>query len=72
MATDNIVLEHLRAIRADLADLKGGQQEIVQQIVNLRLREHVQDSEITGFAQQIARMQVDIDRIKQRLDLVGE
>jgi hypothetical protein len=70
METDNIVLDHLRAIRADLADVKDGQREIVRHIISLRSREHAQDGDLVTHTQQIARLEAEVDRIKRRLELV--
>jgi hypothetical protein len=70
METDNIILEHLRDIRADLAELKAGQRDIVRHVVSLRSREHAQDGDLVTHTQQIARLEIEVDRIKRRLDLV--
>jgi hypothetical protein len=72
METDNIVLEHLRAIRTDLAELKAGQRDIVQHIISPRLRETARDGDLATHTQPIARLQVDVDRIKRRLELVDD
>jgi len=67
--TDNLVLEHLRAIRADIAeikvelhDLKDGQ---------MSLREEIQTLRRDGLRQErtIAALQVDMDRVTTRLNL---
>jgi hypothetical protein len=70
METDNIVLEHLRAMRAQLDRLEQGQREIVRHIISLRSREHAQDGDLVTHTQQIARLETEVDRIKRRLDLV--
>lgn len=70
METESIILEHLRAIRSELAELKDGQREIVHQIVALRAREYAQDGDINRHDRQIFELQEEIDRIKRRLDLV--
>ena len=72
METDNIILEHLRAMRADIATLKDGQREIIEQIVQLRFREHAKDGEILGHHRRLSQVEADVERIKRRLELVDE
>ncbi len=71
METDTIVLEHLPAIRRDMAkladDVKGLKAEMVATrhimsgVVTLQDRDHAD----------ISHLKVRVDRIEQRLDLVG-
>jgi molybdopterin-guanine dinucleotide biosynthesis protein len=69
--TDNLVLEHLRAIRADvaqvktnLADLTAHMRLMADQVVGLVRHENYS---MTKFAELESR----VDRIERRLDLVG-
>jgi hypothetical protein len=72
METDNIILEHLRAIRADIAVIKNGVRELRDEFIATRLREHARDSDLVTHTQQIARLEVDVERIKRRLELVED
>jgi hypothetical protein len=72
METDNIILQHLRAIRADIAVIKNGVRELRDEFIATHLREHARDSDFATHTQQIARLQVDVDRIKRRLELVDD
>lgn len=78
MADDptNLVLEHLRAIRSDLAELREGQREhghrlnrIEMMVAGLR-REPAGDAETVAHLEaRLDRLREDIDRIKRRLDI---
>ena len=70
METENIVLEHLRALRADVNELKSGQREIIEQLVSARFREHAQENDINGHNRRLAHVEAEVERIKRRLDLV--
>lgn len=72
MEVDNLILEHLRAIRSKLDRLEDGQREIVDKIIALRMREHAQDGDINRHERDIAHPKADIERIKRRLDLVDD
>jgi hypothetical protein len=68
-ATENLVLEHLRSIRADIADLKNGQRLIREELIGLRNQFHIMQGDSLRSEQSIATLTVDIDRIKNRLNL---
>ncbi|MEO1198765.1 MAG: hypothetical protein AAFX39_05965 [Pseudomonadota bacterium] len=70
MATDNIILEHLRAIRSKLDRLEDVQKELLEQFVNFRVREHTFNADDLVRDQKIMRLEDDVERIKRRLDLV--
>jgi hypothetical protein len=68
----NLVLEHLRAIRAEMGEIRQEQREqriplsgIERGIVNLL-------SEITEMGLRLDRMHDRIDRIERRLDLTEQ
>lgn len=68
----NLVLEHLRAIRAEMSEIRQEQREqrirlsgIERGIVNLL-------SEITEMGLRLDRMHDRIDRIERRLDLTEQ
>ena len=63
MEPDNVILEYLRAIRADIAIIKNDVREVGDELVNARLGEHARDSDIVTHTQQIARLQIDVERI---------
>lgn len=70
MKTENIVLEHLRALRADVNELKSGQREILEQMLSQRRREHAQDTDLNSHNRRLAHVEAEVERIKRRLDLV--
>jgi hypothetical protein len=61
--TANLVLDHLRAIRGDVAEIKTD-------IVEMRDGLGTLDANYANVSRRLARMAGDIERIKQRLDLV--
>ncbi|MDN5869582.1 MAG: hypothetical protein L0H73_02490 [Nitrococcus sp.] len=79
MATDNLVSEHLRAIRTDVAGVKATLDEhgprlsrIEQGIAGLR-REQAYDAESTAHqSTRIDRLHQRIERIERRLGLTEE
>lgn len=72
MDIDNIILEHLRAIRAKLDRLESGQKDIADQIASLRLREYARDGDDLRRDRVIAVLQAEMERVRKRLDLVDE
>jgi hypothetical protein len=60
---DNIVLDLLRAIRCDIAEVKTDLVELKERVGNL-------ESQYASVSRRLDRMAGDIERIKKRLDLV--
>jgi predicted nucleic acid-binding Zn-ribbon protein len=60
---DNIVLEHLRAIRSQLDTLNERQLETMQRVGGLEVQ-------VSNLAVQMANLSVRVDRIDTRLDRV--
>lgn len=66
----NLVLEHLRAIRADIAKIKDDGQTMKVEMVALRQQvSSIQTIQEYDHAE-IAAIKVRLDRIERRLDLV--
>lgn len=67
---ENLVLEHLRAMRADIAKIKDDGQTMKVEMVALRQQvssiQTIQEHDHT----EIAAIKVRLDRIERRLDLV--
>ena len=70
METDNIILEHLRAIRTDISHIKSDVADIKEQFVSFRLREHANNGENLVRDRRLASVEADIDTIKKRLELI--
>ncbi|KPL55306.1 hypothetical protein ABB55_26270 [Prosthecomicrobium hirschii] len=70
METDNLILEHLRAIRRDMARMNGAMQTMQAETTAIRhqlaaivtLQDHDHGD--------IAELKLRVDRIERRLDLV--
>jgi predicted nucleic acid-binding Zn-ribbon protein len=59
----NLVLEHLRAIRGDVADIK-------ESVRNLQVRVTSIEENMAAMNRRFDRMERDVEHIKRRLDLV--
>ena len=64
-----IMLDHLRAIRQDTAGLKDDIRELKDSLMAVRDDIHGLRGDIRRQERAIAAVEVDIDRIKARLDL---
>ena len=70
METESIVLEHLRAIRSKLDRIDKNVDDLREQMVGMRVREHADHGDDVRRDRQIMRLEDEVERIKQRLDLV--
>jgi hypothetical protein len=68
--TDNLVLDHLRALRADTADVKSAIQDLRDGQIGIRAQLHALQGDLLRQERTLAAVQVDLDRIKARVDLV--
>lgn len=66
---DNLVLEHLRAIRSDLTSLKDGQREVRAELGSIRGYLSAMHSDIAVANTRVDNLENRIHRIEQRLDL---
>ncbi len=66
---ENLILEHLRHIRSELKTLKDGQTDIKAEILSIRKYLHNIQGDALRREQTIGEIQLDLDRIKNRLDL---
>ena len=69
METENIVLEHLRAIRSQLDRVEDKVTALSEQDVNKSLRLLALDGDITSHNRRLATVEADVERIKRRLEL---
>ena len=73
---ENLLLEHMRALRADISDIRRTQQEhsvrlteIAGSVAGLR-RDQALDAEASAhLAARVDRLRDDVERIKRRLEL---
>jgi hypothetical protein len=68
--TENLVLELLRALRADISSLKAGQRDIKSEIISVRNQIHSMQGDFLRQEKDLAIVRVDVERIKERLNLV--
>jgi predicted nuclease with TOPRIM domain len=61
--SDNLVLDHLRAIRGDLGELKADMREVKERLGIL-------ETQYASVSRRVDRIGGDVERIKVRLDLV--
>ena len=67
---ENLVLEILRRMQADIADLKQGQRSLRDELIGVRQPLHAMQGDLLRQEQDIAGILVKLDRIHARLDLV--
>lgn len=73
----NLVLEHLRAIRGDVHEIKQVQQQQGERLIRMELslaslrRDQASDAEgVAILGARVDRLRDEIDRIKRRLELI--
>lgn len=67
--TTNLVLEHLRAIRSDIAGLKDEIRGVKTEQTAIRLELRAQSTRIEQLMEDVAGIKVRLDRIETRLGL---
>lgn len=70
MAADNVVLELLRAIRADIAGLAGKLDENTLRLASVEREVAGLHSDVVGLHGRLDRVSDRLARIERRLDLV--
>lgn len=68
--TENLVLEHLRAIRADMADLRADVREIKTRLGNLEAGQGSIIRHLGDLASADAAAQLGIDRLGDRVERI--
>lgn len=66
---ENIILEHLKAIQAEIKSLKNGQNDLKAEILSIKSYLHNMQGDALRREQTIAEVQVNLDRINTRLNL---
>ena len=66
---ENLVLDHLRHIRADLADLKTDMREVKEPLGILEQQVAGLSGQYASLSVRLDRTAADIERIKNRLEL---
>ncbi|RYD89014.1 MAG: hypothetical protein EOP50_18155 [Sphingobacteriales bacterium] len=70
MAEDfNLVLEHLRAIRGDVSELKEGQRRVEQRLTSVERHLAQFHTDMTNQREEMDGMKQRLDRIETRLGL---
>lgn len=67
---ENIILEHLRALRASLGRLEGKVDTLAAEMLAMRQHQLGTDTLLHHDHDDIAAMKARLDRIERRLDLV--
>lgn len=68
--TTNLVLEHLRALRAGQARVEDRLNTLAAEMLAMRQRQIGDDALLNHDHDEIAALKVRLDRIEKRLDLV--
>jgi hypothetical protein len=67
--TESLVLEVLKRLQSDMADLKQGQRSVRDELIGVRQQLHVLQGDVLRLEGDIAGILVRLDRIDSRLDL---
>tara|TARA_R110002020_G_scaffold1418_6_gene6406 strand:- start:686 stop:916 length:231 start_codon:yes stop_codon:yes gene_type:complete len=67
--TANLVPEHLRAIRADIAIMKSDIRGVQTELAAMRLEQRAMTLRLDHAVEEIADIKVRLDRIERRLEL---
>ena len=70
--TENLVLELLRAVRADIGNIKHDIRDIKGQLISLRHHQTAADTDLLRNDETIAHLQQRMERIEVRLEIGGE
>ncbi len=67
--TESLVIEHLRAIRADIALIKSDMRALQSEQAAMRLELRANTLRIDHLVEEMAEIKVRLDRIERRLEL---
>jgi septal ring factor EnvC (AmiA/AmiB activator) len=67
---DNLVLEHLRAMRSDLGKIKKIVVDHAQQLIGLRKQIHALEGNTLRIEEGMARGELRLEKIEKRLELI--
>jgi uncharacterized coiled-coil protein SlyX len=69
-SVENLILEHLRVIRADLAAIKEDVRELKTRMATVEISQGAILQHIGHLASSIAQQQVSFDRLSQRVERI--
>ena len=67
-----IIIDHLRAIRADVADLKQMRGEMRDGFASLRAHDAAAHGDHALLERRVLSLETDLDRIKRRLEITDD
>jgi hypothetical protein len=67
---DNVVLEHLRAMRTDLGEIKKIVIDLAQQLIGVRKQIHALEGNTLRIEEGMARVELRVEKIEKRLGLI--
>lgn len=68
--TENIVLQHLRAIRTDIAKLGDKIDGLTQRVGSMERQVAIVHDDMAGIQMRLDKHDARLDRIERRLDLI--
>lgn len=69
---DNLMLEHLKRIQADLGELKKLRSEVRDGFASMRQHLGAINSDINLLERRAFAVEEDMERVKRRLDIIDE
>ncbi len=70
--TNELLLENLKTIQDKLSKLDNGVRDLKEEMVAMRLHQHASQGEINNIYGRLGSIEVRIERIEKRLDIVSE
>ncbi len=70
--TNELIYEGLKGVQDRLGTLEEGQRAIHSELVAVRVHIHAMQVDINNIYERMAKLDLRVDRIERRLDLVGE
>ncbi len=70
--TNDLLLENLKSIQDKLSKLDNGVKDIKEEMVAMRLHQHASQGEINNIYGRLGSIEIRIERIENRLEIVTE
>jgi len=70
--TNDLIYEVLKGIQGRMDRLETGQRDIKEELIAVRLHQHAAQGELNGLLSRIGSVEDRLDRIENRLEIIGE
>ena len=70
--TQELMFEILKNLQGEIRMLRGGQKDIKEELIAVRLHQHAAQGELNALLSRMGGVENRLDRIERRLDIIGE